>query len=108
MESNDVVLVIYLSEGGEYVAYESNDYNWFKKIDTELTENKIKQLIEKSNLYGNEWISNIFTVRIDKEHYKRYIVVKKNDWENYSEIKRKNRLRKLGCRLENVYYGKHE
>lgn len=100
MESNDAVLVIYVEEGGECVAYESNDYNWFKKIDSELTENKIKQLIKKSNLYGNEWISNIFTVKIDDEHYIRYIVVKKDDWENYSIKKRQNRLRKIGYEFE--------
>ena len=55
----------------------------------------IKKTLDGKDIRGCLWKPNIFFKPIDKERHYRYIVVYTEDWRNYSEVKRRNRIKKL-------------
>lgn len=101
MEENKEVFVIFITADNQICGYESKDYSSFGWIDEKLTANVILNKVKSSNLYGNKWTSNIFTCDYEDGKFRKYIIVYKEDWENYSIKKRQNRLRKIGYEFKN-------
>jgi len=55
----------------------------------------INRSLEGQMLYGKRWKSNLFFKPVDENYEYRYIIVYKEDWINYSKVKRQRRLKKL-------------
>lgn len=101
MEENKEVYVLYVTVNNQIYGEVSSDYSSFSSIDKNITEKVILKTISKSSLYGNDWTSNIFTSEHEDGICYRYIIVYKDQWENYSIKKKNNRLRKIGYQFKN-------
>lgn len=69
-------------------------FNTIDDVCCNLNEkyHRIKNTIEGTMLYGNVYKSNIYTNKLSGC---KYVIVYENDWINYSNTKKINRLNKV-------------
>lgn len=73
------------------------DFNTSKEVSEfiETSEYFVNKVLRGKTIKGSTWKPNIFFKSINETQQLRYIVVYKEDWINYSERQRSNRIKKL-------------
>lgn len=74
--------------------YSIDNFNTIEDICEHFNENyhRIKNTIDGTKLYNNPYKSNIYT---NKSSGNKYVIVYKDDWNEYSDKKKVNRLNKI-------------
>lgn len=97
-ENNIIVVQQLVSTNIEHQDETIIEINSFDNVDEVVEYTKGNKAHILKVLYGREgedYKSNIYYKRLNKEEFIKYLIVFKSDWLEYSKQKRKNRFKRL-------------
>lgn len=89
-----IYVIEYKNNNDNDIIYYKNTFQTIEDVCEHFNEkyHRIKNTIDGTKLYNNPYKSNIYTNKLSGN---KYVIVYENDWNEYSNTKRVNRLNKI-------------